>query len=76
MSASVDLSSQRFAAGGGSTKSNLLGLSQNFGQPNVGSGIGSEDPGAMQQNYMTAGARNPQSKTSMLEGDDEPNLDG
>ena len=51
VSASVDISSNRFASGG--MKSNLLGMSTNFGQPNQM--MDPDDPknAAMRQNFMS-----------------------
>ena len=72
VSASVDISSNRFASGG--LKSNLLGMSTNFGQPNHI--VDPEDPKnvAMRQNFMSQPGGNPQSRGSMLEeADDMPN---
>ena len=67
VSASVDISSNRFAAGG--MKSNLLGMSTNFGQPNQM--MDPDDPKsvAMRQNFMSQPGGNPQSRGSMLEDD-------
>ena len=73
VSASVDISSTRFASGG--LKSNLLGMSTNFNQPNQM--VDPEDPKnvAMRQNFMShQPGGNPQSRGSMLEeADDMPN---